>query len=190
MKVLVNSLSIFRIVVAFALVPFMLNGWYEISFILFALASISDWLDGYLAKKYNAATKIGGVLDHMGDKFLVANGLILASLFLQSFWIILPAIVMICRDLYVSGLREYLGTQKIEMPVPKSRFSMGKIKTTLQMLALSLIFFWVFCVNYGFYNMFLTQYLLYISLITLWLSLIASIWSAVGYTRVFISKLK
>jgi hypothetical protein len=38
---------------------------------------------------------------------------------------------MICRELYISGLREFLGTQKIEMPVPKARFSMGKIKTTL-----------------------------------------------------------
>lgn len=190
MKKFVNALSIFRIIAAFAIVPFMLQGWYAVSFFVFLLASVSDWLDGYLARKFQVTSKLGGVLDHMGDKFLVANGLIVAALFLQSIWIIVPAILMICRDLYVSGLREFLGTQKIEMPVPKARFSMGKIKTSLQMASLILIFFWVFCVNYGFYNMFLTQYMLYIAIGMLWLSLVASVISAVQYTRVFITKIK
>ena len=146
MKVIANALSIFRILAAFAIVPFMLTGWYEISAILFVLAAVSDFLDGYLAKKFKATSKLGGVLDHMGDKFLVANGLILAALFLQSVWVIIPAVLMICRDLYVSGLREFLGTQKIEMPVPKARFSMGKVKTALQMLALTCLLYTSRCV--------------------------------------------
>ena len=77
MKTFVNSLSIFRIATAFAIIPTMLFNWYLLSFILFALGAISDWFDGYLARKYDCCSKIGGVLDHIGDKLLVCNALIL-----------------------------------------------------------------------------------------------------------------
>ena len=147
MKFFVNFLSAFRIAAAFAIIPTLMFGWYWTSFILFVLAAISDWFDGYLARKYNVCTKLGGVMDHIGDKLLVVNTMIILSIvltlvlpaFIPGFpvWlIIIPVIIMIARELYISGLRDFLGTQKIEMPVPKARFSMGKIKTTLQVVAL------------------------------------------------------
>ena len=146
MKAFVNFLSAFRIASAFAIIPTLLLGWYWTSFVLYVLASLSDFFDGYLARKYNCVSKLGGVMDHIGDKLLVANTLIVLSIVLAFIlpvfipgypaWIIIvPTILMISRELYISGLREFLGTQKIEMPVPKARFSMGKIKTTLQMVA-------------------------------------------------------
>ena len=135
MKAFVNSLSIFRILVAFAIIPTLMLQWYWVSIILFTLGAISDWFDGYLARKHNVCTKLGGVLDHIGDKLLIVNTLIMLALMMRFWFIIIPIIIMIARELYISGLREFLGTQKIEMPVPKSRFSMGKIKTTLQMLS-------------------------------------------------------
>ena len=132
MKFFVNFLSAFRIAAAFAIIPTLLAQMYWTSFILFVLGSISDFFDGYLAKKYNACTKIGGVLDHIGDKLLVCNTLIMLAIMMPTWFIIVPIIIMIARELYISGLREFLGTQKIEMPVPSARFSLGKIKTTFQ----------------------------------------------------------
>ena len=179
MKFFVNFLSAFRITAAFAIIPTLLFGMYWTSFILFLLGSISDWFDGFLARKYNVCTKLGGVMDHIGDKLLVVNTLI-----------------MIARELYISGLREFLGTQKIEMPVPKARFSMGKIKTTIQMISIcalllmmcmpSLTVFphYAFAASYAFYVF------AYIGVICLWLALIASVWSATQYTFTFAEKLK
>lgn len=207
MKIFVNFLSIFRVITAFAIIPSMLYDRFMLTFILFTLGAISDWFDGYLARKYNCCSKLGGVLDHIGDKLLVCNMLILLPLipidltFIASFaqpivrrlWFVLvPIILMIDRELYISGLREFLGTQKIEMPVPKARFSMGKIKTTLQMVALIIILQGV-CIyqipgTRQFANL-LTN-LIGIGIAILWIALMTSIWSAAQYTVTFASKIK
>ena len=190
MKSFVNFLSIFRIVAAFAIVPMLLYQWYLLTVILFALACISDFFDGLLAKRYNVVTKLGSVLDHIGDKFLVVNALVLTIMFLQIWLVIIPAILMICRELYVSGLREFLGTQKISMPVPSPRMSMAKVKNTLQMVSIGAIFLWIYSINAGYMNAFMARYLLFIGVAGLWLSLIASLWSAGQYTLVFWDKVK
>ena len=137
MKIIVNMLSVFRILAAFAIIFTIMFNWAWVTFILFALGAISDWFDGFLARKYNCCSKLGGVLDHIGDKLLVCNTLIMLTLMGPVWYIVIPVIFMIARELYISGLREFLGTQKIEMPVPKARFSMGKIKTTLQMISIA-----------------------------------------------------
>lgn len=207
MKTFVNFLSIFRIATAFAIIPTMLLNWYLISFILFALGAVSDWFDGYLARKYDCCSKIGGVLDHIGDKLLVCNALILLPFipiditFISTFYtpianklwyIIIPIILMIDRELYISGLREFLGTQKIEMPVPKARFSMGKIKTTIQMIAIAIILFAV-SIHHVPGNktlLYILSKLPEIGIIGLWFALVTSIWSATQYTMTFVEKLK
>ena len=109
---------------------------------------------------------------------------------------------MIARELYVSGLREFLGSQKIEMPVSSPRFSMAKIKTTIQMVALSAMFLWVLYVNTGFgvetfadwgfsyYYILMMRDLLYAAIAGLWLSTVASVWSATEYTVIFAKKIK
>jgi CDP-diacylglycerol--glycerol-3-phosphate 3-phosphatidyltransferase len=176
----------------------LMQQWFLVSFIVFVLASLSDFFDGWLAKKYNATSKIGGVLDHIGDKLLVANGLIMIMMFLQIWWIIIPAAVMICRELYISGLREFMGTQKIEMPVPHARMSMGKVKAALQMVALSVLFLWGYLVNADVLSAMLPamgavtliRWILYGGIALLWLSTVASVWSAATYTKDFLQKLK
>jgi len=190
MKFFVNFLSVFRILAAFAIIPMLMEQMFAASFILFVLASVSDWLDGFLAKKFKVITKIGGVIDHMGDKFLVANALIMMVVFLQIWWVLVPAILMICRDLYVSGLREFMGTQKIAMPVPKQRFSLGKVKTAAQMLALSCVFLWVWAVNADWSSEILTYDMLFIGIGLLWIALLFSLVSAGQYTVEFIKNLK
>ena len=207
MKFFVNFLSAFRIAAAFAIILTLMFGWYWTSFILFVLGSMSDWFDGYLARKYNVCTKLGGVMDHIGDKLIVVNTMIMLSIVLTlvlpmlmpgfPVWIIIiPVIIMIARELYISGLREFLGTQKIEMPVPKARFSMGKIKTTLQMISLCALLF-MMCMPslamYPAYEMIASNIFVimaYVGIIVLWLALVASLWSATQYTFTFIEKLK
>ncbi len=196
MKILVNLLSIFRILASFAIIFTIMFNWIWTTFILFALGAISDWFDGYLARKYNCCSKLGGVLDHIGDKLLVCNALILLTAIATYPVIIIPVTFMIARELYISGLREFLGTQKIEMPVPKARFSMGKIKTTLQMIAIATFFLYyaIFASLTPETDNRIIFYLLYIlpkiGLFTLWFALVASIWSAIQYTFTFAQKLK
>ena len=196
MKFFVNFLSAFRIAVAFAIIPTLMFGMYWTTFILYILAAASDWFDGYLARKYNVCTKIGGVMDHIGDKLLVVNTFIMLSIMTSAWFIVIPIIIMICRQLYISGLREFLGTQKIEMPVPKARFSMGKIKTTLQMVSIA-AFLLIFAIGSSISPeldssilMFTVHILPYIGVWGLWLSLVASVWSATQYTITFLGHLK
>ena len=196
MKFFVNFLSSFRIATAFAIIPTLLLNMYWTTFILFVLGAISDWFDGFLARKYNVCTKIGGVLDHIGDKLLVVNTFIMLAIMMPVWFVIVPIIIMICRELYISGLREFLGTQKIEMPVPKARFSMGKIKTTLQMVSIT-TFLLIFAVGTlitpetdSRFIMYLIYILPQIGIWGLWLSLLSSIWSATQYTITFVGHLK
>jgi CDP-diacylglycerol--glycerol-3-phosphate 3-phosphatidyltransferase len=167
-----------------------------LAFVLFALAGISDFFDGLLAKKYNAATKIGGVLDHIGDKLLVINTMVMLAAMMPIWFVVAPIIVMISREIYISGLREFLGTQKIAMPVPKARFSMAKIKTSLQMIATG-AFLLMFAVGISFVPnatsrlvMFAVYVLPKIGIWGLWLALAASMWSAATYTMDFAKKYK
>ena len=195
MKFFVNFLSAFRIASSFAIIFTMMFGMYWTTFVLFLLAAISDWFDGFLARKYNVCTKLGGVMDHIGDKLLVVNTFILLAAMMPVWFIVVPIIIMIARELYISGLREFLGTQKVEMPVPKARFSMGKIKTTLQMITI-VAFLLLFAIAATMPNsdsrtmVWLIEVLPYIGMWGTWLSLVASVWSATQYTFTFAQKLK
>lgn len=197
MKFFVNFLSAFRIAAAFAIIPTLMFQMYWTTFILYVLAAASDWFDGYLARKYDVCSKIGGVMDHIGDKLLVVNTLIMLLSVMRPVWfVVVPVILMIARELYISGLREFLGTQKIEMPVPKARFSMGKIKTTLQMISIAafLLIFAVSTLITPESDSRTLMYLIYIlpqvGIWGLWLSLVASIWSATQYTGTFLGHMK
>ena len=196
MKFFVNFLSAFRIAAAFAIIPTLMLNMYWTTFILFVLGAISDWFDGFLARKYNVCTKIGGVMDHIGDKLLVVNTFIMLAIMMPVWFVVVPIIIMIARELYISGLREFLGTQKIEMPVPKTRFSMGKIKTTLQMISITafLLIFVIGTLLTPESDSRTLMYLIYIlpqiGIWGLWLSLLSSIWSATQYTITFLGHLK
>ena len=110
MKAFVNFLSAFRIAASFLIVFTLLQGWYGTSFIIYILAALSDFFDGYLARKYNVCSKIGGVMDHIGDKLLVVNTFIMLAIMMPVWFVVVPIIIMIARELYISGLREFLGT--------------------------------------------------------------------------------
>ena len=109
-------------------------GW--IAFILFCLASITDYFDGYIARIRNEVSNLGTVLDPIADKLLVASViLILTSKEVIADWETIPALIILLREIAVSGLREYLAGIKVSVPVSK----IAKLKTTLQLIALGLL---------------------------------------------------
>jgi CDP-diacylglycerol--glycerol-3-phosphate 3-phosphatidyltransferase len=101
--------------------------------IIFILAALTDFLDGYLARKWKASSRLGALLDPIADKLIVALMLLyLAVLNVAAF---LPVAIILLRELYIAGLREFLALQGITMPVSGG----GKLKTAVQMLAIALM---------------------------------------------------
>lgn len=134
-----NYLTYFRIAVIPALIlVFYLKGeWaFILSAGLFALAGITDWLDGYVARLWNVQSNIGRFLDPIADKLLVATALILLVAAERADT--LPAIAIMCREILVSGLREFLAEIRVSVPVSR----LAKWKTGVQMVA-------IFCLLLG-----------------------------------------
>ncbi|MDC4183290.1 CDP-diacylglycerol--glycerol-3-phosphate 3-phosphatidyltransferase [Mycoplasma bradburyae] len=112
-----------------------INLYFLIIGILFVVASISDFLDGYLARKYKLVSTFGKVFDPIADKLLVNSVLIyFAYIGVVNFYLV---IILILRDTYIDGLRMFVSTKNIV--VPANIF--GKLKTTVQMLAIIITFF-------------------------------------------------
>lgn len=136
-----NYLTYFRIAVIPALILVFLftkqlGDWgYYLSASLFALAGITDWLDGYAARIWQAQSNIGRFLDPIADKLLVATALLLMVSADPHRADLLPAIAIVCREILVSGLREYLAEIRISVPVSK----LAKFKTAAQMAAIFLL---------------------------------------------------
>ncbi|MCB5203316.1 CDP-diacylglycerol--glycerol-3-phosphate 3-phosphatidyltransferase [Neorhizobium sp. T786] len=105
-------------------------------FWIFVVASITDYLDGYLARIWNQTSNIGRMLDPIADKLLVASVLLLvAADGTIAGWSIWAAITILCREILVSGLREYLAALKVAVPVTR----IAKWKTTIQMVAIAFL---------------------------------------------------
>ncbi|MGH1378172.1 MAG: CDP-diacylglycerol--glycerol-3-phosphate 3-phosphatidyltransferase [Alphaproteobacteria bacterium] len=104
--------------------------------LIFAIAAITDFFDGYIARKYNQITAFGTFLDPISDKVFVSTLMILLVAFgkITGIWIIC-VILIFAREFLVSGLREFLGPKNIQMPVTK----LAKWKTTVQMLSLGFL---------------------------------------------------
>jgi cardiolipin synthase len=103
---------------------------------LFIVASLTDFLDGYLARIWNQTSNIGRMLDPIADKLLIASVLLLvAADGTIAGWSIWAAITILCREILVSGLREYLAALKVSVPVTR----IAKWKTTIQMVAIAFL---------------------------------------------------
>ena len=101
---------------------------------LFMLASITDYFDGYLARSLKVQSNFGKCLDPIADKLLVSVSLIMLVNFSEQNTIILiPSIIIICREIMVSGLREFLATLNVGVPVTR----LAKWKTAIQMMAIT-----------------------------------------------------
>ncbi|MGM0914551.1 MAG: CDP-diacylglycerol--glycerol-3-phosphate 3-phosphatidyltransferase [Pseudomonadota bacterium] len=103
----------------------------------FALASVTDWLDGYLARRWNQTTPFGAFLDPVADKLMVAVALALMIERYDVIWLTLPSLVIIGREIVISALREWMAEMGKRGSVAVSWI--GKLKTTLQMVAIFLL---------------------------------------------------
>jgi CDP-diacylglycerol--glycerol-3-phosphate 3-phosphatidyltransferase len=132
-----NLLTMFRVVLipVFVVVYFM--DWqyaHQMGAFIFWLAAVTDWLDGYLARRWEQTTAFGAFLDPVADKLLVCVALIMVTHTYATLWITVPAIILLAREIFVSALRDWMSQQGANDKVKVSM--LGKIKTTAQMLAL------------------------------------------------------
>lgn len=134
-----NQLTIGRILAVPVICLFLVLGWEWlrwIALLLYIAAAITDWLDGFLARRMKLNSALGKMLDPIADKLLV-GALLITLAFTRdlSGWDLIPAIAIMMREMFVAGLREYLGKQAIDVPVSL----LAKWKTTVQLVALALL---------------------------------------------------
>ena len=139
LKKIPNILTIGRIIIVpFFFFFFYLPGFYGdlTALILFVVASFTDFLDGMLARMMGEESKLGELLDPIADKIIVATALILLVMdgTIRNYEVI-AAIIILTREILISGLREFLAKGKIKLPVS----SLAKLKTVLQMVSIALL---------------------------------------------------
>ena len=118
---------------------FVLSVFFEMylaSLIIFIICSLSDFFDGYLARKFNQESSLGKLLDPIADKIIIAAALILLVMdgTIKNYEVI-AAIIILTREILISGLREFLAKGKIKLPVS----NLAKLKTVLQMVSIALL---------------------------------------------------
>ena len=132
-----NMLTLSRIVaIPLVVACFWLDrGWAQwLSMILFVIAAVTDWFDGYFARRYHQISRFGRFLDPIADKLLVAAALVmLVEVGTLSGVNVLAALIILAREILVSGLREFLAELRVGLPVS----ALAKWKTAVQMVAIA-----------------------------------------------------
>ena len=180
LKKIPNILTIGRIIIVpFFVLAFYLPGFYGdlTAFALFLIASFTDFLDGMLARMLGEESKLGELLDPIADKIIVATALILLVMSgTIKHYEVIAAIIILTREILISGLREFLAKGKIRLPVS----NLAKLKTFLQMVAIALLLTGETgnkIINFQDYN---AQT---IGIILLWLSAFLTLYTGYEYLR-------
>ena len=175
-----NNLTIGRIIIVpIFVLTFFIPGFFGdlIPFFLFVLASFTDYLDGLLARLFKEESKLGELLDPIADKILVAAALILLVMngTIKNYEVI-AAIIILTREILISGLREFLAKTSVSIQVT----NLAKLKTLLQMLAIAILLTGESgnkLINFQDYN---AQT---IGIILLWLSAFLTLYTGYDYVR-------
>jgi CDP-diacylglycerol--glycerol-3-phosphate 3-phosphatidyltransferase len=140
-----------------------------LALVLYVLAAASDWLDGYLARRSGLVSPLGRMLDPIADKLLV-GAVIVVLAWDQSLsgWDLIPAIAIMLREIFVSGLREFLGAREVVVPVS----GLAKWKTTTQLVALALVIFAGLVPGLGL-----------VASLLLWIAGLLTVWTGAQYLR-------
>ncbi|MGV3491763.1 MAG: CDP-diacylglycerol--glycerol-3-phosphate 3-phosphatidyltransferase [Devosia sp.] len=140
-----------------------------LALLIYIAAAITDWLDGFLARRMNLNSALGKMLDPIADKLLV-GALIVTFAWTRDLngWDLIPAIAILMREIFVAGLREYLGNQSVSVPVT----FLAKWKTTAQLVTLALIMAAPMLLG-----------LWFISHLALWLTAFLTVWTGWEYLR-------
>jgi len=145
---------------------------YQFALYLYTVASITDYVDGYIARKLNVVSPFGEMLDPIADKLLVAAVLLALASVETSGWIFMvPALIILIREFMISGLREYLAKQNISTPVT----NLAKWKTTAQILALGFLIGAPGFPSFPFAHE--------VGLVLLWIAAILTIQTGSGYVK-------
>ncbi len=132
-----NLLTFSRIIIAVAIFLSLISpDGYLLALILFFVAGITDYFDGYLARKYNLVSQIGEILDPLADKILVVFVIIGLSINLSSFYIGFMGSIIISREIWISGLRDF--NARNNMTSATAVTFLAKVKTTVQLFTISL----------------------------------------------------
>jgi cardiolipin synthase len=134
-----NLLTLTRIV----LVPaFVAAFWIDmpagrwVAFVVFVIAAITDYADGWVARARSLESRLGAMLDPIADKLLISAALMMLVYYDDiRGWVIIPALIILAREILVSGMREFLATIAVQVPVS----SISKLKTTVQVIALAVL---------------------------------------------------
>ena len=161
-----NKLTIARVIaVPFFIAAYYLS-WYIAAFVIFVAASFTDMLDGKIARKNNLVTNFGKIMDPLADKVLVYSALCLMIPYFVPAWML---IIILAREFTVAGMRTVAASEGIVIAADMS----GKIKTVLQMIAVSLLLLVPACKFY--------LPLWYTAQAFLWASLIMTVYSGIEY---------
>ncbi len=170
-----NFLTLTRLV----LVPFLVIIFYlpfSWSYIacagIFAFAAATDWFDGYLARRLNQSTPFGAFFDPVADKVMVATALCLLIDGFHAFWMTVPALIIIGREIVISALREWMAELGKRTSVAVSMI--GKAKTAAQMTAISLLLLSPVPID---------SWIGYLGMTLLYLSSILTLWSMYIYLK-------
>lgn len=170
-----NIITMLRI----GLIPFFIVCFYmpfqyahQCAAIIFVLACLTDWLDGFLARRLGQTSPFGAFLDPVADKLLVATSLLMLVGSQELHFITLPAIIIVGREIVISALREWMA--EIGSRASVAVGMIGKIKTVMQMVAIVLLLS---------FNSYYTVFT-YVGVFMLYVAAIMTVWSMVIYLRV------
>jgi cardiolipin synthase (CMP-forming) len=172
LRSLPNQLTVARILAIPVICLMLVIGWdwlRWLALIIYVAAAITDWLDGFLARRMGESSDLGKMLDPIADKLLV-GALLIVFAWTRDFssWELIPAIAILMREIFIAGLREYLGNKAVSVPVT----FLAKWKTTAQLVAL------FFVIVDGLLPSFTL-----ISAGLLWLAAILTVWTGWQYLR-------
>ena len=175
-----NLLTLSRII----MIPLMVICFYWIqpegkivAALLFSLAAITDWFDGYLARRWDQATPLGAFLDPVADKLIVSVALILLVEMYDDHWLTIPACIIVGREIVISALREWMAELGKRANIAVSYI--GKVKTTFQMGSIVILMIaelhpWLVTTGY----------------LTLYAAALLTLWSMIVYLRAAWPELK
>lgn len=185
LSTLPNQLTLLRVI----LIPVLVLVYYSpfewrffASAAIFGLAGITDALDGHYARKFNLTTPLGAFLDPVADKLIVAVALAMLIDVHHNVVFTLPATVIICREIVISALREWMAEVGSRSKVAVS--SLGKIKTTFQIIAIVVLLLFPPIPAWPFAEWFeYKRYANYFGIATLYLAAVLTLWSMFLYIK-------
>lgn len=148
---------------------------YPVSAMIFALAGITDWLDGYLARRLGQVSRFGAFLDPVADKLMVAAALVLLVDQHGGTLLSIAAIIIIGREIAISALREWMA--QIGQSTKVAVSFIGKLKTTAQIVAILLLLYYYPILGLPIYEM---------GLVFLYIAAALTLWSMLQYLRIAI----